>query len=256
MMFGSNGKVSLFLYPDTGYIMSNSYFSFKQFTIWHDKCAMKVGTDGVLLGAWAHVNNCRYILDIGTGSGLIALMVAQRSQAQIDAIDIDKSACEQTESNAGMSPFRERIRVWHLPLDRFVPPGNRMYDLILSNPPYFTSSLKGSDTQRNLARHDESLTLEKLLQKSTTLLQPTGRIALILPFDKKAETESLAKQLKLHITRSTLVCPLPDAPPKRWLAELSAIPETLQESRLVIETSRHQYTEEYRALTKDFYLKM
>lgn len=140
---------------------------------------MKVGTDGVLLGAWAGTESCNRILDIGTGTGLIALMLAQRSKAVIDAIDIDADACLQAQENAESSPFAGRINVRHCALADFAQAATNLYDLIVSNPPYFVDSLKCPDRQRNTARHTDTLTLEDLLQDSRKLLAPQGRIALI-----------------------------------------------------------------------------
>ena len=135
--------------------MSNPFFQFKQFTIRHDKCAMKVGTDGVLLGAWAGTESCNRILDIGTGTGLIALMLAQRSKAAIDAIDIEADACLQAQENAESSLFAGRINVFHSDLVDFAQASTHLYDLIVSNPPYFVDSLKCPNLQRNTARHTD-----------------------------------------------------------------------------------------------------
>ena len=131
--------------------MANPYFQFKQFTVWHDKCAMKVGTDGVLLGAWCCVENITRILDVGCGTGLISLMLAQRCQAEIDAVDIDEAACIQARENADRSPFGERLQIFHRPFANFVneSAGIRQYDCIVSNPPYFIDSLKCPDKQRH-----------------------------------------------------------------------------------------------------------
>ncbi len=158
--------------------MSNPFFQFKQFTIRHDKCAMKVGTDGVLLGAWAGTESCSRILDVGTGTGLIALMLAQRSKAVVDAIDIEADACLQAQENAESSLFAGRINVFHSDLVDFAQASTHLYDLIVSNPPYFVDSLKCPNLQRNTARHTDTLTLEDLLQYSRKLLAPQGRIAL------------------------------------------------------------------------------
>ena len=155
--------------------MSNPFFQFKQFTIRHDKCAMKVGTDGVLLGAWAGTESCNRILDIGTGTGLIALMLAQRSKAAIDAIDIEADACLQAQENAESSLFAGRINVFHSDLVDFAQASTHLYGLIVSNPPYFVDSLKCPNLQRNTARHTDTLTLEDLLQYSRKLLAPQGR---------------------------------------------------------------------------------
>jgi tRNA1Val (adenine37-N6)-methyltransferase len=237
--------------------MANDYFQFKQFNIQQDKCAMKVGTDGVLLGAWVATGSCRAILDVGTGTGLIALMLAQRSLAGIDAIDIDEAAAGQATENIASSAFANRIQVFHAPFEEYASKAHRRYDLIVSNPPYFARSLKSPDTKKNLARHTDTLSLSSLLSGGKSLLAPDGRIALILPCQRESELMETAQENKLAVVRKTAVKPLPDAPPKRLLIELSAnVSAPCLTDTLIIEESRHQYTAGYRELTKDFYLKM
>ena len=229
--------------------MSNPFFQFKQFTIRHDKCAMKVGTDGVLLGAWAGTESCNRILDIGTGTGCPPLMLPHRGKAAIDAIDIEADACLQAQENAESSLFAGRINVFHSDLVDFAQASTHLYDLIVSNPPYFVDSLKCPNLQRNTARHTDTLTLEDLLQYSRKLLAPQGRIALILPYDQKDRLTDCIQTQNLFLSKEVSVIPVPDAQPKRLLAELTS-------DRLTIEIARHRYTDEYINLTKDFYLKM
>lgn len=237
--------------------MANSYFQFKKFTIHHDLCAMKVGTDGVLLGAWVSVSNAQHILDAGTGTGLISLMLAQRSNSMIDAIDIDAHAAQQATINSNLSPFTSQINVHHTSLAQYVNSTQQRYDLIVSNPPYFSKSLKCPDNTRSMARHNDSLPLSQLISGSCTLLKPEGRIALILPYNARTELLRIAKQENIHLIRETCVIPTPGSTPKRLLAELSTLPAaTINSSALVIEKARHQYTPEYTELTRDFYLKM
>lgn len=238
--------------------MANPYFRFKKFTVYHDKCAMKVGTDAVLLGAWADTSFCRNILDIGTGTGIIALMLAQRSQATVEAIDIDKEACVQATENAAASPYTERIKVVHASCADFAASNQqKRYDLIVSNPPYFINSLKCPDNKRTVARHTDTLLLSDLIRKAQTLLSPSGRIALVLPYERQEEVKALASANHLYICRQTDVIPIHGAAPKRLLVELSATKENIKNrDALIIEEARHQYTPEYIALTKEFYLKM
>ena len=238
--------------------MSNPFFQFKQFTIRHDKCAMKVGTDGVLLGAWAGTESCSRILDVGTGTGLITLMLTQRSKAVVDAIDIDADACLQAQENAESSLFAGRINVFHSDLADFAQASTHLYGLIVSNPPYFVDSLKCPNLQRNTARHTDTLTLEDLLQYSRKLLAPQGRIALILPYDQKDRLTDCIQTQNLFLSKEVSVIPVPDAQPKRLLAELTSEPPASPafSDRLTIEIARHRYTDEYINLTKDFYLKM
>lgn len=182
--------------------MANPYFRFKKFTVYHDKCAMKVGTDAVLLGAWADTSFCRNILDIGTGTGIIALMLAQRSQATVEAIDIDKEACVQATENAAASPYTERIKVVHASCADFAASNQqKRYDLIVSNPPYFINSLKCPDNKRTVARHTDTLLLSDLIREAQTLLSPSGRIALVLPYERLEEVKALASANHLYICR-------------------------------------------------------
>lgn len=218
---------------------------------------MKVGTDGVLLGAWAKTEKCKRILDVGTGTGLIALMLAQRSTAILDAIDIDPDACLQAWENIATSPFANRIHVYQTPLSEYVPDGDIKYDLIVSNPPYFIDSLKCPDNKRNLARHTDTLSLPDLLHDSHKLLVPKGNIALVLPFEQRDSLIDFARKESLYPSRETYVSPVPGTAPKRLLIELSTEPAAEpQLSHLTLEIERHRYTDEFTALAKDFYLKM
>lgn len=237
--------------------MANPYFQFKQFTVWHDKCAMKVGTDGVLLGAWTSVENTRSILDVGCGTGLISLMLAQRCQAIIDALDIDPAACMQARENADHSPFGQRLQVIHRPFADFVTEfaGIRQYDCIVSNPPYFINSLKCPDKQRNQARHTDTLTLEELIEGSRQLLAPQGKLCLILPFDQREILLPIIYKKSLFLHKETAVLPTPTSRPKRLLVEISDTPVTeVQADTLTIEKERHVYTNEFIALVHAYYL--
>ena len=220
---------------------------------------MKVGTDGVLLGAWAAVTNAKKILDIGTGTGLIALMLAQRKQdACIDAIDIDAGAAEQAAVNVQASPYASQIEVIHMPIDKYADTCSCRYDLIVSNPPYFEQSLKCPNGQRSLARHTDSLSLDALFTAAAKLLTPTGHIALVLPADQLKKVETVAAHSNLHVSKCNWVHPTGTSLPKRILIELAQAADSIAciEEHLVIEIARHKYTPEYIALTKDFYLKM
>ena len=238
-------------------IMANTFFKFKQFIVRHDKCAMKVGTDGVLLGAWTNTDNCSNILDVGTGSGLIALMLAQKNDnATIDAIDIEETAYIQTKENIAESPFRDRIQTYHKSLSDYEAETAKKYDLIVSNPPYFIQSLHSPNQQRTTARHTDSLSLDSLITKSVRLLSEKGRISLILPSEQEKELNRIVEKEGLVFLRKTYIIPVPEAAPKRLMAEL-AIKTTSKRcitEKLTIEISRHQYSPEYIELTKDFYL--
>ena len=236
--------------------MSNPYFRFKQFTVWHDKCAMKTGTDGTLLGAWANVEGCQHILDIGTGTGLIALMLAQRNKnAQIEGIDIDSDACFQAFENVSLSPFAKQIRIHHTSLQAFAEDSNQPFDLIVSNPPFFVQSLKCPDPKRQVARHNDTLSYADLLTLSCSLLSPGGRIALILPFQQKKHIMQTAELNQLYCIRLTTVYSVTHLPPKRLLVEFSNhFPPFCEKTNLMLEDNQHQRTQEYQDLTQDFYL--
>ena len=241
---------------DDSLTMSNPYFRFKQFTVWHDRCAMKVGTDGTLLGAWAEVHDRMRILDVGTGTGLIALMLAQRNlEARIDGIDLDADACLQAQENVRQSPFGTRIRIAHTPFQAFASTVTKPYDLIVSNPPYFKESMKCPEGKRRLARHDDTLTLTDLLHTGKSLLTPDGRIALILPFAQRDDLLRTAENEALHTIRETRVISVEGSSPKRLLIELSSIhTDTIITDELTLEDRMHQRTTAYRQLTQAFYL--
>ena len=234
--------------------MSNPYFQFKQFTVRHDLCAMKVGTDGALLGAWTNCFDAKAILDAGTGSGLIALMLAQRSDAFIDAIDRDENACRQAEINFSLSPFASRFRVFCQDFLQYCP--EKPYDLIVFNPPYFINSLKSPDKQRTTARHADELSLNGWLEKSYQLLSAGGRLSLIFPADHFDSVRDIAVQTGFHLTRKTAVSAIENRPPKRVLLEYAKTFVRLAGNEIFIEKSDHSYSEEYKTLMKAYYLKM
>jgi len=232
--------------------MSTAYFQFKQFTVYHDLCAMKVGVDGVLLGAWADCRNIRYGLDIGTGSGLIALMLAQRSKAFIHAIDVDENACKQAEINFNNSIFHDRLSIESVAFQDFL--SSTRYDLIVSNPPYFARSLKSPDRNRSMARHNDHLPLDILIKKSASLLSLQGKAAFIIPYDQWEAIHALAVDNRLFLCRKTEVSTLQNHPPKRVLLEYSLIDRGRTEDSWYIGATKQTYSDEYRALTGDFYL--
>ncbi len=240
--------------------MPNPYFKFKQFTVWHDLCAMKVNTDGVLLGAWATARLFppRRVLDVGTGSGLIALMLAQRfGTSMIHAIDMDQGAYDQALYNFAQSPWSDRLEAAFQSLQDYAQaPLSSAYDLIVSNPPYFANSLKNPHQQRTLARHTDSLSHDLLISISAALLAPEGSLCLVLPADVTDAVCALAEAHGLYLAHRTWVCPKLDAQPKRVMLRFDKSPvATPTLDSLTIETTqRHAYTEEYRALTEEFYL--
>jgi tRNA1Val (adenine37-N6)-methyltransferase len=218
---------------------------------------MKVGIDGVLLGAWTTVENVGNILDIGTGTGLIALMLAQRTNAQIDAIDIDIDAVMQASENVANSPWKSKIKVYETALQDFTKKTTKQYDLIVSNPPYFINSTKTPSIERTTARHTVSLTHEELIENANLLLKQTGRICIILPVNEGLQCVEHANKKGLFCTRLVSVYPKSNSAVKRLLLEFSKQSKDKIESKLVIEGDlRHCYSQEFSDLAKDFYLKL
>ena len=217
---------------------------------------MKVGTDGVLLGAWTDFDGCGSILDVGTGSGLIALMGAQRnSRARITAVEIDSDAARQAAENVGNSPFKGRITLFPLSFQDFVSSTTGKFDAVVCNPPFFVNSLPSPDLRRTEARHAGLLAPNDLFELSRKLLSGTGTLSLIYPFRERTEIMPLAEKHDLFLWRETIVYPTPTAPPKRILWQFSIEkPEHVDRNELIIEEKRHVYTPEFCQLTKDFYL--
>jgi len=236
----------------------NKPFVFKEFSVNQDRCAMKIGTDGVLLGAWASTNHNPFsILDIGTGTGILALMLAQRSHAEnIEAIEIDDSAFEQAAGNFEDSPWGDRLFCYHAGFNEFVEEIDDKYDLIISNPPFYSEDYKTDNPQRDLARFTDALPFEHLLHGTAKLLDDNGKASFIIPFSEEENFISLAEKMNLYPSRITRVKGSNSTEVKRSLLEFSFIKTTIDSSELIIETGRHQYTEDYINLTKDFYLKM
>lgn len=216
---------------------------------------MKVGTDGVLLGAWADCENSKSILDVGTGTGLIALMLAQRSNAQIDAIEIDQNACEQAADNVDKSLWKDRIHVINQSLQDYKKQTDKKYDLIVSNPPYFQNSLYAPDQNRTNARHNSSLEYDDILESASGLLSENGTLNLILPYLEGTMFILKASEKGFYCVRQTNVLPNPGKQPKRLLLEFKREKKPLVEQEIIIELNkRHEYSEAYKNLTKDFYL--
>ncbi|MBD3582006.1 tRNA1(Val) (adenine(37)-N6)-methyltransferase [Flavobacterium selenitireducens] len=233
-------------------------FKFKQFSVNQDKTAMKVGTDGVLLGAWAPIDHNPYsVLDIGAGTGLIALMLAQRSYAeQIDALEIDADAFEQAVENFEASPWNDRLFCFHASLDDFMDDlEDEEYDLIVSNPPFYSENVTSGDEARDKARQNQSLPFEDLIEASSVLLSEDGILCVIIPFKEEERFVQLAALSALYPTKITRVKGTQTSEIKRSLLAFSRRPEIkVVETELVIETARHQYTDDYLALTSEFYL--
>lgn len=238
-------------------------FTFKQFSVNQDRCAMKIGTDGVLLGAWTPlINNPFNVLDIGAGTGILSLMLAQRSNAApnnvgiIDAIEIDEDAYEQCVENFEASPWGDKLFCFHAGLDEFVDEPEDEYDLIISNPPFYTDDYKSDNTSRDIARFEDALPFEELIEAAALLLSDNGIFSVIIPFKEEERFVSLCKELDLFPLKITRVKGTPTSEIKRSLLAFCRMEQTPLIDELVIEISRHNYTPEYIELTKEFYLKM
>jgi tRNA1Val (adenine37-N6)-methyltransferase len=233
-------------------------FQFKQFSVAQDQCAMKIGTDAVLLGAWADLDSQpNSILDIGAGTGVLALMMAQRGTAElIDALEIDSAAYEQCVGNFEASDWGDRLFCYHASLDEFTEEIEDQYDLIISNPPFYTTPYKTENNIRNQARFEDAMPFHKLLKSVSQLLTPNGHFNVVLPFSEEISFIKLGKIEGLYPSKILRIRGQKSSPIKRSLICFTFKNQTVETQDLIIEIARHQYTKEYTALTKDFYLKL
>lgn len=233
-------------------------FNFKQFSIVQDHCVMKLNTDGVLLGAWCDLKDVKNVLDIGTGTGIIALMVAQRSEheTRVTAVDIDEGACIDASINVANSPFAEKIEVINTSVQDFSFETNQLFDLIISNPPFFTGGTFSANENKANVRHAIKLPHGELLTSVQRLLKPTGKFALILPYLEGLRLIELAERSHLYPVRITEVISKTDRPIERLLIELSKTNKVCLKDKMTIhDAEKNDYHEDYIGLTKDFYLK-
>ncbi|SDW49352.1 tRNA1Val (adenine37-N6)-methyltransferase [Lutibacter oricola] len=234
-------------------------FQFKQFSVQQDKTAMKVGTDGVLLGAWATIeDSVNSILDIGSGTGVISLMMAQRSFAEtIDAVELNDEAYIQTVENFEQSDWGDRLFCYHASFQQFVDEmEGEEYDLIISNPPFYTSTYKELDSDRAMARHSESLNYKELFGGVVNLLSKNGTFCVVFPNSEESNIIKLAEQIGLYPAKITRVKGTPTSEIKRSLIQFSFNKVEIKLNELIIEIDRHVYTKDYINLVEDFYLKM
>jgi tRNA1Val (adenine37-N6)-methyltransferase len=236
-----------------------SKFAFKQFSVQQDKCAMKIGTDSVLLGAWCPIEkNSFSVLDIGAGTGVLSLMLAQRTNAeQIDALEIDEDAYEQCVENFEASPWSDRLFCFHAGLDEFVEEPEDEYDIIISNPPFYSEDYKTDNSQRDLARFQDALPFEELIEAADLLLSENGIFAVIITYKEEERFIDLCSEVELFPVKVTRVKGSHTTPIVRSLLAFKRYElSVLTADELVIEINRHEYTDDYINLTKDFYLKM
>ena len=234
--------------------MRDDFFTFKQFRVMHRKSIMKVGTDGVLLGAYVDCGNASRVLDIGTGTGLLCLMLAQKCNAKIHGIEINAEAVEVAKFNVEQSNWRDRIEIFLSSVQDFSP--EEKYDLIVSNPPFYTTDVVAPEKGRALARHDLSLNISELAVSIDRLLTQDGRCYVIYPTEQCQLFEEEAAKFGLFAMRRLYVSSRPDVPPIRTIVELSRNQFVAECDTLFIENgARHDFSDKYKSLTKDYYLK-
>lgn len=237
--------------------MPNPYFRFKQFTVFHDRCAMKVTTDACLFGAWCaeeikneelKIKNC---LDVGTGSGLLSLMIAQKNDVQIEAVEIDKNAAEQAKENVAQSPFKH-VKIIHQDVLDYKP--GKQFDVIVSNPPFYEHELLSVDEQKNMAHHSSRLKFEDLLSKIREMLNAEGAFFLLMPYKRKDDVESLLKRFNLTAHKFVFIKQTEKHEPFRMMIRgKNAVPVSIKEEELTIK-EKDSYTGNFRRLLKDYYL--
>ena len=239
-------------------LMANNYFQFKQFTVQQDKCAMKVCTDACLFGAYmanelqqVAVKN---ILDIGTGTGLLSLLLAQKTTALIDAVEIDTAAFEQVKENIAQSPFKDRIEIFNADISTFN--FEKKYDCIISNPPFFEADLKSEDEKKNAAKHDSALTLDVLLHAIDTHLNAEGFFAVLLPYHRSNYFEAEATKLNFYLTKKILVMQTPKHNYFRVILIFSRKKTAVKEDEIIIKNEKGNYSTDFIDLLKDYYLHL
>ena len=234
--------------------MSNRFFQFKQFTVWHDRCAMKVGTDAVLLGAWADADAVERVLDVGCGSGVIALMLAQRfPQAHVTGVELDAEAALQARENVLASPWADRLEVVQEDFCNYHPAMG--FDLIVSNPPYFIDALRPPMEERSLARHAAGLNYETLFRRSGELLTAHGRVCVILPTEVERMAVDAAAKNGLYVDRKVRVFTKEVKPQRRVMLSFVTDVLPVETTDLFLMNADGSDADAYRELTADFYLK-
>ena len=239
--------------------MANPYFQFKQFTIYHDRCAMKVTTDACLFGAWCaeEMSNephekTKNILEIGSGSGLLSLMIAQKNDYLIDAIEIDKEAAQQAKENISLSPWKDNINLHHADALNFS--FNQSYKVIVSNPPFYENEIESANKQKNVAHHSDGLRLSELFSLVKKQLAAHGNFYLLLPLKRKSEAEKFLRKEKLFIQKAVVVSQSVKHQPFRLMIKVGHESMQMEEKQISITDEKQQYTLEFISLLKDYYL--
>lgn len=240
--------------------MPNNYFQFKDFIVQQEKCGMKVCTDSCLFGAWVanQITNdsiiAKSVLDIGTGTGLLALMLAQKSNAKIDAVEIDENSFEQASENFDSSPWKERMKVFNADINNWQPQAK--YDLIISNPPFYEKDLVPANTEKAIAKHSGALRLEDLLAKAKNLLNEKGYFALLLPSQRSEWLENKALAYSFFVREKIEVKQTPMHKYFRTMLLLQCEKTETIKSTITIKDNNNQYAPEFTELLKDYYLNL
>jgi len=236
--------------------MSNNYFKFKQFTVHQEHAPFKITTDSVMLGAWAQLKDAKNILDIGAGTGILSLMAAQRTEAQIVAIEPDLGSYIQAGLNISDSLWHKRITLIKIRVQDYLPAAGLFFDAVITNPPFFVDSLPNPDAGKAMARHSFNMSHRELLEAALRLMAPSGNLQMVLPVSEATLFIEMAASLGLYCQRKLIVKPTPAIPPSRVLMTFCRDKRIVEEATIVIEKEgRHHYSDEYVSLTKEFYLK-
>ncbi|RLV59762.1 DUF890 domain-containing protein [Parashewanella curva] len=231
-------------------------FTLKQFHIDDSGCGMPVSTDAIILGAWANLSHSNTVLDIGTGSGVLALMAAQRSKASIVAVEYDQVSCDVAKKNIDASPWPERIKVEHMCIQKYAEITNTKFEHIICNPPYFLAGPQTTDASRANARHTNTLTFEHLIESIQNLLSKNGSASLILPCEVEVNFLKTLSTSSIKVSKRVQVIPVREKTARRLLLELNFVGGSVLEESLILRERDNTYTEEMIALTKDFYLNL
>jgi tRNA1Val (adenine37-N6)-methyltransferase len=230
-------------------------FHFKKFSLLHHQSTMKVGTDAMLLGTWVDVSDVRQILDIGSGCGILSLLLAQRCNAPIDAVEIDELSAKEARLNFELSPWKDRLKCYHADVKRFAENINKKYDLIITNPPFFTSEFKTKSARRNLARHTDTLDFELLIRIAERLLTEEGRFVLVLPYTEGMQFIEIAEKQEFHLSKLMKIIPTFGKDCNRLNMEFTKTkPQNIVKETFTIRNSDGEFTDQYNFLLRDFYL--
>lgn len=237
--------------------MDTRPFKFKAFSLFHHRSSMKVGSDAIILGIWTNVDKTKKVLDVGCGSGIISLLLASRSSAIIDAIDIDDQSIEESTHNFGQSPFSNRLNAKLIDFKNFMSVGEQNYDLIISNPPFFTNDLLSAEIRKTKARHSVSLNYDELCAGSNKLLTKSGRLSVVIPYFKHKEFVEIAKKNSLFLNRKLLIFPKRGSSPNRVNMEFSKTNMSgIVNEYFIIREENNNFTAQYHEWLNDYYLSI